>query len=87
MNREEVMDEKKNVVPFQLENGKFKITITSPLDARFLDLEVIKDHFEPSSSTFLGFLFGVQKRGIQHTEYMLKEKSILTGNYFVLEMT
>ncbi|XP_065209176.1 mitochondrial E3 ubiquitin protein ligase 1-like isoform X2 [Planococcus citri] len=79
VNREELMDEKKNVVPFQLERGKFKINITSPLDAEFLNLEVIEDVYEPTSSTFLGFLFGIQKRGIQHTEWMLKERSILTG--------
>lgn len=81
VNQERVIDQKCNVVPFRLESDKSKITVTSPLQASYLDLEVVEDHFEPTVSSLLSLLFGIQQKGIQHTEYLLKEKSIITGYY------
>ncbi|KAL0106086.1 hypothetical protein PUN28_016072 [Cardiocondyla obscurior] len=72
-----------NTVPFVLKNGWHSVEITDPLSADILDLDVISDNFQPSVPTFIdhiwGFFTGVRQRGIQSTEKMLREDSIITA--------
>lgn len=50
------------------------------MKAHYLNLEIINDHFEPSVGSILGLLFGVQQKGFQYSEYLLREDAILTGS-------
>lgn len=54
-----------------------------PLAADILDMETISDFFEPSAPTLVdylwGFFSGHRQRGLQSTEEMLREGSIITG--------
>ena len=74
------MDEKWNVVPFEIRNKKYKIAFTSPLAATFMDLEVIDDRFEPSISSIFNLFFGIHQKGFQYTEFLLKENAMVTGD-------
>lgn len=48
-----------------------------------MDLDIVYDHYEPSSLSFFdhifGFFSGVRQRGLQTTEEMLREGSYLTA--------
>ncbi|KAM0734939.1 Mitochondrial E3 ubiquitin protein ligase 1 [Formica fusca] len=71
------------VVPFVLQRGWYSVEIIDPLSADILDLDIISDNFEPSVPTFAdlvwGFFTGVRQRGIQSTEKMLRDNSIITA--------
>ena len=73
------MDEKWNVVPFEIKAKNHKVIFTSPLEASYLDLEVVDDRFEPSISSVLNLLFGIHQKGFQYTEFLLKENARVTG--------
>ncbi|XP_011875936.1 PREDICTED: mitochondrial ubiquitin ligase activator of NFKB 1 [Vollenhovia emeryi] len=72
-----------NSVPFVLRNRWYSVEIIDPLSADILDLEVISDNFQPSVPTIIdhiwGFFTGVRQRGIQSTEKMLREDSVVTA--------
>lgn len=72
-----------HVVPFALQKGSYSVEIIDPLSADILDLAVISDNFQPSVPSFVdhiwGFFTGVRQRGIQSTEKMLREDSIVTA--------
>ncbi|XP_011687509.1 PREDICTED: mitochondrial ubiquitin ligase activator of NFKB 1 [Wasmannia auropunctata] len=71
-----------HTVPFVLQNRWYSVEITDPLSAEILDLDIISDQFQPSVPTIIdhvwGFFTGVRQRGIQSTEKMLREDSIIT---------
>lgn len=77
------IQESHNIVPFLLVRGNYKVQIFDPLSADVLDLDTIADRFEPSSSGFtdhlVGFFSGVRQRGLQTTEELLKEGTVITG--------
>ncbi|XP_060529408.1 mitochondrial E3 ubiquitin protein ligase 1 [Cylas formicarius] len=72
-----------NVMPFGLENKGVLVEITDPLAAEYLDMEVISDTFHPTVPTMMdhiwGFFAGVRQRGVQSTEKMLRQGTIITG--------
>lgn len=77
------IQEAHNVVPFILKRGDYQVEILDPLSASVLDLDTIADRFESSSLSFMdhivGFFSGVRQRGLQTTEEMLKEGTVITG--------
>ncbi|XP_011500475.1 PREDICTED: mitochondrial ubiquitin ligase activator of NFKB 1 [Ceratosolen solmsi marchali] len=80
--QEHTMQEVYNCVPFVIKRGKHEIEVTNSLAAEVLDLETISDIFEASAPSFVdyvwGFFTGHRQRGLQTTEEMLKEGSIIT---------
>lgn len=72
-----------NEIPFSLNNGPYKVEVDNALSADILDLDVVYDHYEPSSLSFFdhifGFFSGIRQRGIQTTEEMLREGSYITA--------
>lgn len=72
-----------NEVPFVLANGPYTVEVTDALNAHILDLDVVYDHYEPSSLSFFDHIFsffsGIRQRGVQTTEEMLREGSFLTA--------
>ncbi|XP_014217084.1 mitochondrial E3 ubiquitin protein ligase 1 [Copidosoma floridanum] len=81
--QEHTMQEVYNSVPFVLGKGNHKVEVVDAMAAEILDLETISDFFEPSAPTFVdylwGFFTGHRQRGLQSTEEMLREGSIITG--------
>lgn len=77
------MEEICNCMPFALRNGSYKVEVVDALGAEILDLDVIKDEFKPSVPSIKdylwGFFTGVRQRGLQSTEKMLREDTIMTG--------
>jgi len=80
---ERVIQEVHNVMPFVLENGKFKVEIADPVAADILDMDVISDIFTPTVPSVMdhiwGFFSGVRQRGVQTTEKMLRQGALITG--------
>lgn len=80
---ERIIQEVYNAVPFILSKGKRKIEVIDALDADILDLETVADNFEPSKANFVdnlwGFFTGQRQRGLQTTEEMLREGSLITA--------
>lgn len=80
---ERIIQKVYRVVPFVLQRGWYSVEIVDPLSADILELDVISDTFEPSIPTFVdlvwGFFTGIRQRGIQSTEKMLRENSIITA--------
>ncbi|KAL6260063.1 hypothetical protein P5V15_007602 [Pogonomyrmex californicus] len=93
-----------NTVPFVLQNRWYRVEIIDPLSADILDLDIISDNFQSSVPTVIDHIWGfftehsigVRQRGIQSTEKMLREDSIITAigelsksktesNYFILQ--
>ncbi|BES95839.1 E3 Ubiquitin ligase [Nesidiocoris tenuis] len=72
-----------NVVPFAMHRGKIVVQIMDPLSAEILDLDTVYNKFEPSKmgflDSFIGFFHGIRQRGIETTEEMLKEGSVITA--------
>uniref|UniRef100_A0A0A9W311 RING-type E3 ubiquitin transferase n=1 Tax=Lygus hesperus TaxID=30085 RepID=A0A0A9W311_LYGHE len=72
-----------NVVPFVLERGRMVVEIVDPLNAELLDLDTVHNKFETSKmgflDSFVGFFYGVRQRGIETTEEMMKEGSVITA--------
>lgn len=70
-----------------MRKGNYEIEIVDPLAADMLDLDTIHDKFESKSlSVFdhiVGFFNGVRQRGIETTEELLKEGSIITGGHLI----
>lgn len=81
--QEHTMQEVYSSVPFVLKRGRHQIEIMDAMAAEILDMETISDFFEPSAPTFIdylwGFFTGHRQRGLQTTEEMLKEGSVITG--------
>ncbi|CAB0037599.1 unnamed protein product [Trichogramma brassicae] len=81
--QEHTMQEIYNTVPFILQKGRDQVEVVDAMAADILDLETISDFFEPSAPTFVdylwGFFTGHRQRGLQSTEEMLREGSIITG--------
>ncbi|KAJ8680038.1 hypothetical protein QAD02_015825 [Eretmocerus hayati] len=81
--QEHTLQEVYNSVPFVLKKGSDQVEIVDVMAAEILDLETISDFFEPSAPTFVdhlwGFFTGHRQRGLQSTEEMLREGSIITG--------
>ncbi|EZA62430.1 hypothetical protein DMN91_003756 [Ooceraea biroi] len=71
-----------NVVPFVLQKDWYSVEVIDPLSADVLNLDVISDHFEPTVPTLVdhiwGFFTGIRQRGLQSTEKMLREDSVIT---------
>lgn len=79
LSRENIIDSKFDVVPFEIVDDIYRVTVTSPLNACRLNLTVIEDHFEPTVSSIVNILFGFHRKGFQYSEFLLKEDAILTG--------
>ncbi|RZF42622.1 hypothetical protein LSTR_LSTR001417 [Laodelphax striatellus] len=81
--RRHVIQEIVNSVPFTLRKGNYSIEILDAKSAYFLDLDVVATKFEPTNPTLLdglvGFFSGIRKRGLEVTEEMLKEGTLITG--------
>lgn len=81
--QERTVQEVYNKIPFALCNGSYKVEVIDAMAAEVLDMDTISDVFEPKVPTFSdhlwGFFTGVRQRGLQSTEEMLREGSILTG--------
>ncbi|KAL1140971.1 hypothetical protein AAG570_000897 [Ranatra chinensis] len=78
-----ILQEAFNVVPFVLKRGKWQVKILDPLSAEILDLDTVHDKFESSSLSLMdhlvGFFNGVRQRGIETTEELLKEGTVITA--------
>lgn len=72
-----------NTVPFSLQHGSYSVEVLEPLSADILDLDVVSNTFEPTVPSFAdhlwGFFTGVRQRGLQSTEELLREGSVMTG--------
>uniref|UniRef100_A0A069DSX6 RING-type E3 ubiquitin transferase n=1 Tax=Panstrongylus megistus TaxID=65343 RepID=A0A069DSX6_9HEMI len=72
-----------NIVPFLLKRGRMTAHILDPLGAEILDLDTVHNKFENSSLSIMdhlvGFFNGVRQRGIETTEELLKEGSVITA--------
>ncbi|XP_001599294.1 mitochondrial E3 ubiquitin protein ligase 1 [Nasonia vitripennis] len=81
--QEHTMQEVFNSVPFVLKKGSHQIEVVDAMAAEILDMETISDFFEPSAPNLVdyvwGFFTGHRQRGLQSTEEMLREGSIITG--------
>ncbi|XP_012282271.1 mitochondrial E3 ubiquitin protein ligase 1 [Orussus abietinus] len=82
-NQERLMQEVYNSVPFSLQNGRYQVEVSDALAAEVLDMDTVSDHFEPSVPTFTdhlwGFFTGIRQKGIQSTEELLREGTVITG--------
>lgn len=81
-----IIDAKYNAIPFTIEEGKYKVTVTSPLRARFMYLPLVEDHFEKSDTSILKLVFGVHEKGFQYSECMLKENDFVSGVISVVKV-
>ncbi|KAJ1531516.1 hypothetical protein ONE63_000191 [Megalurothrips usitatus] len=81
--RERIIHEVYNSIPFALQSGNIDIEVADALSAHYLDLETISDIYEPSSlglwDYLWGFFTGVRPQGLQKTEEMVREGALLTG--------
>lgn len=82
-----IVQETNNSVPFVLvgksEGTKIEV-LDAPTHAEMLELTTISDRFQPTESSGIvehvwGYFTGIRRRGVQTTEEMLKEGSIVTG--------
>ena len=78
-----VIQEAYNVVRFMVQRGDMQVEVMDPLSAEILDLDTIHDKFESSSLGIMdhvvGFFNGVRQRGVETTEELLKEGTMVTG--------
>lgn len=83
-----MISETYNIVPFILERGRTVVEILEPMNAEILDMDTIHNKFETTQTGFLdsivGFFNGMRQRGIETTEEMLKQGSVITGNRYTL---
>ncbi|XP_039291930.1 mitochondrial E3 ubiquitin protein ligase 1 [Nilaparvata lugens] len=83
--RKHVIQEIVNAVPFTLKKGNYIVEILDAKNAFFLDLDVVATKYEPTNPTLLdglvGFFSGIRKRGLEVTEEMLKEGTVLTETF------
>ncbi|XP_043282929.1 mitochondrial E3 ubiquitin protein ligase 1 [Venturia canescens] len=81
--QENTMQEIYNSMPFALRRGQYKVEVHDAVSAEILDMDVIKDEFTPSVPSIKdylwGFFTGVRQRGLQSTEQMLREDTVITG--------
>lgn len=72
-----------NVVPFSIVLGKYLIEVKDVLLADELHLDTVFNKYDRTTHTLAGnlwsFFFGVRQYGVQTTEEMLKEGTIVTG--------
>lgn len=72
-----------NTVPFALKHGTKTVEVLEPLSADILDLDVVSNTFEPTVPSFAdhlwGFFTGIRKRGLQSTEELLRDGTLMTG--------
>lgn len=80
---ERTIHEVHNVIPFGLESKGVVVEVIDPLVAECLDMEVISDTFTPTVPSMMdhiwGFFSGFRQRGVQSTEKMLREGTVMTG--------
>ncbi|XP_066252969.1 mitochondrial E3 ubiquitin protein ligase 1-like [Euwallacea similis] len=80
---ERTIQEVHNVIPFGLESKGIVVEVVDPLIAEYLDMEVISDTFTPTVPSMMdhiwGFFSGFRQRGVQSTEKMLREGTLMTG--------
>ncbi|XP_068156928.1 mitochondrial E3 ubiquitin protein ligase 1-like [Drosophila tropicalis] len=78
-----VLHESSNLVPFDLRNQAHGVEIVDALRAEVLDVDVIYDNYEPATLTLwdhlFGFISGIRQRGLQTSEAVLREGSVLTA--------
>lgn len=78
-----LIQEVTNTVPFVLKSGKYVVEVSDVRESYILDLDTVAAKFEPTKMSaidyLLSFFNGVRQRGIETTEEMLKEGTILTG--------
>ncbi|KAF5292592.1 hypothetical protein FQA39_LY13925 [Lamprigera yunnana] len=81
--REKVVQKVQNVMPFVLESRGYNVEVIDPLSADILDLDVISNVFTPTVPKAIdhiwGFFTGFRQRGVQTTEEMLRNGTIVTG--------
>ncbi|KAE8748907.1 hypothetical protein FOCC_FOCC004312 [Frankliniella occidentalis] len=81
--RERTIQEVYNSIPFALQSGSIDIEVSDALSAYYLDLETISDVYEPTSGSFVdfiwGFFTGLRPQGLQKTEEMVREGVLMTG--------
>ncbi|XP_033327217.1 mitochondrial E3 ubiquitin protein ligase 1 [Megalopta genalis] len=72
-----------NTVPFVLQRGSKSVEVLEPLSADILDLDVVSNTFEPTVPSFANHLWsfftGVRQRGLQSTEELLRDGTLITG--------
>ncbi|OAD58321.1 Mitochondrial ubiquitin ligase activator of nfkb 1 [Eufriesea mexicana] len=82
-NREYTVHKVFNTVPFSLQQGNYSVEILEPLSADILHLDVVSNNFKPTESSFVdhlwSFFTGVRQRGLQSTEEILREGTVITG--------
>ncbi|ENN73297.1 hypothetical protein D910_08984 [Dendroctonus ponderosae] len=80
---ERTIQEVHNVIPFGLESKGVVVEVVDPLVAEYLDMDTISDTFHPTVPSMMdhiwGFFSGYRQRGIQSTEKMLREGTVMTG--------
>ncbi|XP_030764185.1 mitochondrial E3 ubiquitin protein ligase 1-like [Sitophilus oryzae] len=80
---ERTIQEIQNVMPFALESKGIIVEVREPLAGEYLDMDIISDSFHPTTPTVFdhiwGFFAGIKQKGVQSTEKMLKEGTLLTG--------
>lgn len=73
-----------NDIPFAISNNKCDVEVIDGLSAEILDLDVVYDHYEQTSLSFFdhifGFFAGVRQKGMQTTEEILRDGSLITGD-------
>ncbi|KRF99751.1 uncharacterized protein Dwil_GK26989 [Drosophila willistoni] len=78
-----VLHESANLVPFELRNQGHGVEIIDALRAGVLDVDVVYDNYEPATMTLwdhiFGFISGIRQRGLQTSEAVLREGSVLTA--------
>jgi len=81
--RKNLIFESYNTVPFILQLDRTPVEVLDPLSAEILDLDTIHDTFECRPFSLMDYLIsffkGVQQKGLETTEEMLKEGSRVTG--------
>uniref|UniRef100_A0A1B6M0Y3 RING-type E3 ubiquitin transferase n=1 Tax=Graphocephala atropunctata TaxID=36148 RepID=A0A1B6M0Y3_9HEMI len=72
-----------NVVPFAIVVGKYVVEVQDVLQADELHLDTVYNKYDRTIHSLAGnlwsFFFGVRQYGVQTTEEMLKEGTIVTG--------
>ncbi|XP_066997805.1 mitochondrial E3 ubiquitin protein ligase 1 isoform X2 [Anabrus simplex] len=81
-NHDRLVQEIYNYVPFVICSGNQSAEILDPLSADILDLHTVADKYEPTSTTIAdhlwSFFMGIRQRGLQSTEDILKEGTLVT---------
>ncbi len=72
-----------HTVPFVLRDNKASVKVDDPLSAVGLEIPIVHDSFEPSSTSLgehiVSWASGEKTKGFQTMERMLSEGTVLTG--------